>query len=266
MTALDDKLAEQARIKAELRRMEDNGETTEENDGDLRDTLVKRWRKLDDECKPIISRMKEIQEITRAADDPANREAGADTGQAAQAAQWDGRSPEFITRRDPFEDLDQVRRGMITQEDAVARASTVIEMHDKRGMLPGHRGEVATVRAQENPAVARHILMHGHDGYYDAFRDYVEDPTGPGLQRAAGALSLANAQGGYLLPYFLDPTIVITTDGTTNPYRRLASNKTITTNAYHGVNSAGVQAAYLDEAASASTAAYSGVGQINVYV
>src|SRR6266700_6687952 len=98
MTALDDKLAEQARIKAELRRMEENGETTEETDGDLRDTLVKRWRKLDEECKPIISRMKEIQEITRAADDPANREDGADAGQDRR----DGpRSAEFITRRDP---------------------------------------------------------------------------------------------------------------------------------------------------------------------
>ena len=36
-------------------------------------------------------------------------------------------------------------------------------------------------------------------------------------------MSLASAQGGYLLPYFLDPTIVITTDGTTNPYRKIAN-------------------------------------------
>jgi hypothetical protein len=144
-----------------------------------------------------------------------------------------------MTRRDPFDDLDSVRRGMITREDAVARAATVVEQHDKRGLLPSHRGETVTRSAQDNPGIARHILMYGHDGYYDAFRAYVEDPTGPGLQRAAGALSLANAQGGYLLPYFLDPTIVITTDGTTNPYRRLANVKQITTNAYHGVNSAG---------------------------
>lgn len=62
------------------------------------------------------------------------------------------------------------------------------------------------------------------------------------------------------------PTIVITTDGTNNPYRQLASVKQITTNAYQGVNSAGVQAAYLDEAASAGTANYQGVGQIQIYV
>jgi len=263
MATLKELLKEKAEIEAELRRMEADDSVTEEKDGSFRDTLVERWEEIDEETKPIIARMSKIKDITRAAEDPANRETGADTGDVRR---WDGRGPEFMTRRDPFENLDAVRRGVITGDDAIARASTVIEMHDKRGLLPGHRGEAATVRSQENPGVARHILMHGHDGYYDAFRDYVNDPMGPGLQRAAGALSLANAQGGYLLPYFLDPTIVITTDGTTNPYRRLANVKTITTNAYHGVNSAGVQAAYLDEAASASTAAYSGVGQINVFV
>src|SRR5215470_18116440 len=110
------------------------------------------------------------------------------------------------------------------------------------------------------------MLLFGGDEYYDAFREYVNDPTGPGLQRAAGALSLASAQGGYLLPYFLDPTIVLTTDGTTNPYRRLGNVKQITTNAYQGVNGAGVQAAFLDEASAAGTANYQGVGQIQIFV
>jgi HK97 family phage major capsid protein len=59
---------------------------------------------------------------------------------------------------------------------------------------------------------------------------------------------------------------VITTDGTTNPYRRLANVKQITTNAYQGVNSAGVQAAFVDEQAAAGTANYQGVGQIQIYV
>jgi HK97 family phage major capsid protein len=59
---------------------------------------------------------------------------------------------------------------------------------------------------------------------------------------------------------------VITTDGTTNPYRRLGNVKQITTNAYQGVNSAGVQAAFLDEATAASTANYQGVGQIQIGV
>jgi HK97 family phage major capsid protein len=59
---------------------------------------------------------------------------------------------------------------------------------------------------------------------------------------------------------------VITTDGTTNPYRRIANVKQITTNAYQGVNSAGVQAAFLDEATAAGTGNYQGVGQIQIGV
>ena len=261
MATLQEILDEQARIKSELQRMEDDDSVTEEDSGDLRDTLVQRFEQLDAKAKPLIERMERVKNITHAAADPANREGGDGDGQVRR---WEGRGPEVMSRRDPFEDLEMVRRGMITNDDAIARASTVVEMHDKRGVLPNHRGEVVT-RAAQNAGIARHILMYGHDGYYEAFRDYVNDPTGPGLQRAAGALSLASAQGGFLLPYWLDPTIVITTDGTTNPYRRLASVKQITTNAYHGVNSAGVQAAYLDEAASAGTAAYQGVGQINVF-
>jgi len=59
---------------------------------------------------------------------------------------------------------------------------------------------------------------------------------------------------------------VITTDGTTNPYRRIANVQKITTNAYQGVNSAGVQAAMVDEASAAGTANYQGVGQIQIGV
>lgn len=264
MTALNDKLQEMARIKGELQRMEADDSVTEEDSGDLRDTLVDRWTQLDRECKPIIERMERVRGITSSAD-PAMAENGDGGGDRDSGSRWGGRGPEFLRRLDPFADKDETRGyKMLSEKDVIARASNVVEMHDKRGLLPS-RGEYATRMAQR-PAIARHMLLYGDDEYYDAFRAYVEDPTGPGLQRAAGALTLAAAQGGYLLPYFLDPTIVITTDGTTNPYRRLASVKQITTNAYHGVNSAGVQAAYLDESATAGTAAYQGVGQINVYV
>lgn len=263
MATLDEIIDEQNKIHAELERMAADAESTEDADGDLRDTLVKRWKDLDGDREKIVSRMEELELIRKASQDRGNVEDGADTG----GTRWgDGRSPEFMSRRDPFAGREESHEyAFLTREDVVARASTAVEVWDKRGLLPGGRGEVATQRAQQ-PGIARHMLLYGHQEYYSAFRAYVEDPTGPGLQRAAGALSLAAAQGGYLLPTFLDPTIVLTTDGTTNPYRRLASIKQITTNAYNGVNSAGVQAAYLDEAVAAGTGAYQGVGQIQIGV
>jgi HK97 family phage major capsid protein len=263
MATLQEMLDEQAKITAELQRMEADDTVTEEKDGNFRDTLVARWKELDEEAKPIISRMEEIRAITRTAQASASNREGGDGGQAQRLG---GRAPEFMQRKDPLAERSETRDyTLLPAADVIARAATLVEQHARRGLLPGDRGEAATHVAQA-PGIARHMLLFGGDDYYEAFREYVNDPTGPGLQRAAGALSLASAQGGYLLPYFLDPTIVLTTDGTTNPYRRLTTPKKITTNAYQGVNSAGVQAAYLDEAASAGTANYQGVGQIQIGV
>jgi hypothetical protein len=103
MPALDEKLSEMDRIKAELQRMENDDEVTEENDGDLRDTLVKRWKTLDEECKPIVSRMAEIQAITRTASlSEANLERPA--GQDGATARPYG-SPDLVIRsnRDPYD-------------------------------------------------------------------------------------------------------------------------------------------------------------------
>ena len=262
MATLDEIIDEQNRIHEELERMASDESTTEEADGGIRDTLVARWKGLDADREKIVARMEELNLIRRASAEHASREAGDGGG-----ATWAGsRGPEFMARRDPLAGREESKDyTFLPASDVIARASSLVELHDKRGLLPDHRGEQAT-RVAQTPGIARHMLMYGSDEYHEAFKDYVNDPTGPGLQRAAGALSLAAAQGGYLLPYFLDPTIVITTDGTTNPYRQIASVKQITTNAYQGVNSAGVQAAYLDEAASAGTANYQGVGQIQIYV
>ena len=260
MATLDEIIDEQNKIHEELERMSADESTTEEADGGIRDTLVARWKGLDADREKIVARMEELNLIRKASQDRAGTESG-DGGGA-----WTGsRGPEFMARRDPLAGREESKDyAFLSRADQIARASTLVELHDKRGLMPG-RGEAAT-RSAQNPAIARHMLMFGGDDYYDAFTDYVNDPTGPGLQRAAGALTLAAAQGGYLLPYFLDPTIVLTTDGTSNPYRQLASVKQITTNLYQGVNSAGVQAAWLDESATAGTAAYQGVGRINVYV
>ena len=261
MATLDEIIDEQNTIHEELERMAADDSTTEEADGGIRDTLVKKWKDLDKDREKIVARMEELNLIRKASADRGNTESGDGGGE-----QWGGgQSPQFMQRRDPLAGREESKNyAVLPQSDVIARASSLIELHDRRHWLPG-RGEQAT-RSAQTPSIARHMLMYGADEYYEAFRDYANDPMGPGLQRAAGALSLSSAQGGYLLPYFLDPTIVITTDGTTNPYRRIGNVKQITTNAYQGVNSAGVQAAFVDEATVAGTGNYQGVGQVQIGV
>ncbi|HXJ25481.1 MAG TPA: phage major capsid protein, partial [Streptosporangiaceae bacterium] len=251
MATLQEILDEQARIKDDLRRMENDESVTEEDSGDLRDTLVQRWEVLDAKAKPLIERMEKVRGITRAAADPANLE-----GPGQDAARYSA-SPDLVIRnnRDPYDNNDAVRSNIITRGELRERALDAIELEAKRGNLGHEFAEEATRKAQEQffgqANVARHILMTGSEEYQETFRQYLEDPQGM-AQRAA--LSLTNANGGYLLPFVLDPTVILTNSGSANPWRRISNVKQTTSNTWNGVNSAGVTAAWLTEGSAAADA------------
>ena len=240
MATLQDILDEQARIKNELQRMEDDDTVTEEDSGDLRDTLVQRWELLDGKAKPLIERMERVRGITRAAADEGNLE------RPEGGSAYRGGNPDLVIRgnRDPYEDQDAIRNRIITRGDLRARALDAVELEVKRGNLAQDFAEAATVKAQDNPGIARHMLLTGSQEYQDAFRAYIENPEGEARRTA---LALAVANGGYLLPFVLDPTIVLTNTGSANPWRRISNVKQTTSNTWNGVTSAGVNAAWLAE-------------------
>jgi HK97 family phage major capsid protein len=256
MPALKVLTAEMARIKAELQRMETSEETTEENDGSYRDTLVERWQELDIETKPIIERMARIKAITATASDPDNLEPtdpGGDGGGTARRSGGSGPDLWVQSNRSPYEDLDAVRSNVITRADLRARALDAVELEAKRGNLSHDFAEQATVKTQDQyygqSNIARHILLTGSQEYQDAFRAYMEDPLG----NAQRALSLTpSANGGFLLPFVLDPTIILTNTSSANPWRRISNIKQTTSNTWNGVNSAGVSAGWLAEATAAT--------------
>jgi HK97 family phage major capsid protein len=258
MATLKEIVDEQTRIADKLQQLNDDPQTTEDADGNLRDTLVARWKELEPEREKLTGFMEDMRMIQRAAAQPQNLENGDGGGEDGR---WVGKSPEFMRRRDPFDNLDDIRRGMVQGSDLVSRAMNVIEIHDKRGLLPEHRGEKATQSAQ-SPPIARHMLLTGTDEYLEAFRTYLNDPEGEG-QVARASLTTATAQAGYLLPYVLETSIVLTNSGSTNPYRQLARVEQTTSNAWQGVNSAGITSAWLNEAAIASEAG-TAVGQIQI--
>jgi hypothetical protein len=211
MAALQEYLDEMARIKNELQRMEDNPETTEEADGDLRDTLLSRWEDLDTKTKPLIERMEKIRGIIRTASDESNLERpdGGTGGSDGRSGGYygGGGTPDLVirNRRDPYDNLEAVRSHLVSRSELRARALDAVELEAKRGNLDHDFAEAATVKAQAGfygqSNIARHILMTGSEEYQEAFRAYLEDPQGM-AQRAALSLILAN--GGYLLPFVLD--------------------------------------------------------------
>ena len=210
MATLKEKSEEMARIKAELRRMEESEDTTEETDGDLRDTLVERWHQLDGECKPIIERMEKVQAITRAAADEGNLE------RPDGGTPYNGGSPDLVVRtnRDPYEDIDAVADHMVRSADLRERAFNAIEAENKRGNLMHDFAENATRMLEnnagrENRGISEHMLLTGSPEYQEAFRNFVEHPKTMRrdheeiLSRTALALSAT----GSMLPFVLDQKV-----------------------------------------------------------
>lgn len=240
-------------IQAELRRIDGLDDPTDE-DAAFQGTLIAEYDQLDEQAGPLRKRMADIRRITNASADPANREDGVLKSRQA---------PEVHVRahRDPLEDLDRVRMKLVPSEELRSRAETLIETDHKRYELTQGFAETATRRAIANPKVAAHILLTGSEEYRNAFRSYLEDPD-VGVNRLR-ALTLGTASAGFMLPYVLDPTIVLTNAGSANPFRRVARMETTTSNAWQGVNSAGVNAAWVGEAATAGDNTPT-IGQIQI--
>lgn len=166
-------------------------------------------------------------------------------------------TPQTSVRRDPF-DLSDLRYNAPGSE-LRARALTAVE--SVRGIDDkGKERVIELLERHDTPsgALARHIMVTGNDLYRSAFSKLIADrgySVTPEEARAvdeARAASLTDDTGGYAVPFTLDPTIIDTGAGSTNPFRRIARVAPIVTDTWNGVSSAGVTAAYAAEAAEAS--------------
>lgn len=127
--------------------------------------------------------------------------------------------------------------------------------------------ETAGGNNQDRDLTAQWVLASSDPLYRSAFEKILTNPT-HGLQLldhdevrafqraelARAALSLTDANGGYLIPFTLDANVVLTNAGIIDPIRQIATIKTIATDTWNGVTSAGVQAEWLGESAEAADA------------
>jgi HK97 family phage major capsid protein len=149
---------------------------------------------------------------------------------------------------DPYRDLAAVRSRSIPENEMVHRARSAVEQGPD-WMLDEHKAQadvmVKRASRRQRPLMAQHILLTGSEEYHEMFLNYMLTPQ-EFVQRAA--LSLTNANGGYLVPFTLDPTIILTNAGSANPYRQISNIKRTATNTWNGVASTGMNAAWLAEA------------------
>jgi HK97 family phage major capsid protein len=267
-------------IRSELRTIDGLQDPTE-NDLLMQGTLIAEHDRLEEDAKPIRQRMADLERIRRNSGDPENREEAASSG--TESVVRSGQAPEMFMRsgidKDPLADLDlsRVESGFVRAEELRHRSAALIELDEKRKEINHDFAEIAYARSQgvgigtSNGGIAKHILLTGSQSYRDAFRSYMEDPLGTeaGTLLSMGengryrAVNLTNASGGYLLPYVLDPTIILTNNASANPFRRVSRIVQTTSNAWQGVNSAGVTAAWIAEATTASDMSPT-VGQVQI--
>jgi HK97 family phage major capsid protein len=254
---LDDIEAELVAVRSQLKELEDNPTANEADDGDAVDTLIARYDELVEAATPLRERMTKLAAIRTKAADKVNNERTAP----------EINNPDLVHRkaevRDPFapETQDLVRNALLPTRELKGLALDAIERAAKQGDFGGAGGddkaEVATQKVQDEYRLPvsrsdgynmwQHVLTTGTPEYREAFDSYLANPT-----VARTALSLANSNGGYLLPFVLDPSIVLTNAASANPYRRISNVKSTTSNTWNGVTSAGINAAWLAEGTAAS--------------
>lgn len=101
-------------------------------------------------------------------------------------------------------------------------------------------------------ALARRILGTGNPLYVKGFaRGLATDfrDFGTPDMRAGIEVVGETTAGGYAVPYTLDPTLILTSNGQANPLRSIARVETITGNNWRGLSSAGITLARGAEAA-----------------
>ena len=137
-----------------------------------------------------------------------------------------------------------------------ARAMTAVEQI--KGSDSARSAAVDTLERFEDAkgTIALRYLATGSDDYRSAWSKLLQGRnyalTGAEVAAVERAASLTDASGGYAVPFLLDPSVILTSDGTNNPYRQISRIVRGTSDTWNGVSSAGVSASWDGEAAEVS--------------
>lgn len=287
-------LARMLAIRSRLLEIEGTAEPAADADAAVRaafealpaevDTLLAEFDGLQSQAAPLQARAARLEAVRNAAGLEGNTEsgfagarAGAEGGRqdGARGGEWyrAGTPPQVLQRvTNPFADLQHVRAGRIEGQSLRSRALAAIE----NGYAPGVADESRSAAIalldgrdeEDSPELFRMALLTGSPAYRRAFQKALRHPLDFGMRLNAEevdawqagadlhrtALSDTSANGGYAIPFLLDPSIILTNAGAINPMRSLATIKNGVSNAWHGVTSAGVTAEWKAEGSQAADA------------
>lgn len=202
-------------------------------------------------------------------------ERGEELRQKVEAGVAKFEAPNFqrSSTRDVF-DLDTIDRSSPERHESELRdrALEVIERHAPSWVSDDAR-EAAAKTAEKratskfDAAVVRgHMVRSSSPTYVEAFEAWASNPTLPmsgdllRYHQTRAAMSLTAANGGVLVPQWLDPTIILTNAGSYDDVYANARVEQVTVDQADFVTSAGVTAEWLAEATEAADATPTFVG------
>ena len=149
----------------------------------------------------------------------------------------------------------------LTAGEARDRALRVLDSRDASELSDAQKTQVDKMLRRDT-VTARRILVTENEDYRNAWMKMVTDPhpiLSPEENRAVQAWYEFRAMGdwtttagGFGIPVFIDPSIILTAQESGNPFLQIARQVTVNTNQWKGVSSAGVTWAFQTEAAAAA--------------
>lgn len=251
--------ARQAEIRTRLQEID-----TEAGSRELEAEARTEWNSLNEEFERNEGKLEELESRASRLAEIGIAERGGDPegGQLERGAAFHTPRPGVARGEDIF-DLTTVRSSVASPDEAVHemrdRAKRAIERatfpHPKadRERAQGHVEDLLAKVDGKDGALSRRILTTGSPTYERAFGKALKGA--PLSADEARALSLAGEEGGFAVPFTLDPTVIPTGDHSVNPYRAISRVESITGTKWQGVSSAGVTASYGNEGSEAADGA-----------
>jgi len=149
----------------------------------------------------------------------------------------------------------------LTNPEARDKALRILDSRDAADLTDAQKTQVDKL-VRRDTVTARRILVTENEDYRTAWMKMVTDVhpvLTPEENRAVQAWyefralgDWTTTAGGFGIPVFIDPSIILTAQESGNPFLSIAKQVTVNTNQWKGVSSAGVTWAFQTEAAAAT--------------
>jgi HK97 family phage major capsid protein len=157
---------------------------------------------------------------------------------------------------DPYADT---RR--LSNAEARDKALRALDDRNSSARLTADQQEQVEKQIRRNTDIARRVIVTENEHYREAWMKLVTHPQGAmflnederqairAWEEYRAASEGTTTAGGFGIPVFIDPSIILTAQGSGNPFLTLARQVEVNTNKWKGVSSAGVSWAFQAEAA-----------------